>query len=212
METKNELWYQLSNESERAHRAFQTFLSLPRNDRTVIEAYRSHVGNPEAAKPSDTWTKWSRTFAWSERAAAYDAHLDRIRERGIEKATGEEAKRQAREVEKARGRYNELMTLGYERAMEWLEDEDWVRSNLRSSDVLNIIRLHLDAVKAFDVVRDSTGEDDWTEEDEARMDEIVKEIEARPYVEHPDLGLEDWEGSEEGSGENHLEQSEDEEP
>jgi hypothetical protein len=45
-----------------------------------------------------------------------------------------------------------------------------------------------------------------------RMDEIVKEIEARPYVEHPDLGLEDWEGSEEGSGENHLEQSEDEEP
>lgn len=55
-------------------------------------------------------------------------------------------------------------------------------------------------------------EDDWTEEDEARMDEIVKEIEARPYLEHPDLGLEDREGSEEGSGADRSEESEGEEP
>ena len=34
----------------------------------------------------------------------------------------EQAARQAREVEKIRGRYNELMTLGYVQAVEWLEN------------------------------------------------------------------------------------------
>jgi hypothetical protein len=52
----------------------------------------------------------------------------------------EEAERQAREVETARGRYNELMTLGYERAVEWVEDAQ--RSDIRSQDVIQIIRLY----------------------------------------------------------------------
>src|SRR5215213_11679605 len=166
---KRELWDQLSNESERAHRAFQTFLSLPSKDRTVIEAFRSHVGNREAAKPSDTWARWSRDFAWAERASAYDAYLESLRREAYERAIKEEAERQAREIEKLRGRYNELLAVAYHRAMEALEDDYWVRDNLRSSDVLNITRLHLDAVKALEVDRESKVEDCWTEEDEARM-------------------------------------------
>ena len=102
------------------------------------------------------------------------------------------------------------MTLGYVQAAEWLENAQ--PSDLRAQDVLSIIRLHMDAVKAFEVDRESKDEDDWTEEDEARMDEIVKEIDARPYLEHPDLGLEDWEGSEEGSGEDRSEEGGGEEP
>jgi hypothetical protein len=205
---KRELWDQLSNESERAHRAFQTFLSFPSNDRTVIGAYRSHVGNPEAVKVSDTWARWSRDFAWTERASAYDAYLESLRREAYERAIEEEAAHQAREVEQIRGRMNELMTVAYHRAMECLEDEDWVRDNLRSSDVLKIIGLHMDYVKAFEVDRASTDEDDWSEEDLAAGEQIVKEIEARRYLEHPDLGLEDREGSEEGSDEDHSEESE----
>jgi hypothetical protein len=91
------------------------------------------------------------------------------------------------------------MTMAYDRAVEWLENAQ--PSDFRAQDVMRIIGLHLDYVKALEVDRESTDEDDWTEEDEARMDEIMKEIEARSYPEHPDLGLEDWEGSEEGSGE-----------
>ena len=209
---KRELWDQLSNESERAHRAFQTFLSLPSNDRTVIGAYRSHVGDEKAAKVSDTWARWSRDFAWAERASAYDAYLEGLRREAYEQAIQEEAERQAREVEKTIGRMNELMTVAYDRAMECLEDEDWLRDNLRSSDVLKIIGLHLDAVKAFEVDQESKDEGDWSEEDEARMDEIIREIEARRDLEHPDLGEVDWEGSEEGSGEDCSEDSEGEEP
>ncbi len=51
---KRELWDRLENEPERAYRAFECFLSLPSDHRTVVEAYRGHVGNPEAVKPSDT--------------------------------------------------------------------------------------------------------------------------------------------------------------
>ena len=193
--SSEQLWHRLENEPRRAFEAFQTFLSLPNGARTIVEAYRSHVDNPQATKASDTWAKWTRTFAWSERAAAYDAHLDRIRERSIEKATEEEAKRQTREAERTRYRYNVLMTAAYHRTMECLEDDDWVSSNLRASDVLNITRLYMGAVKAFEVDRESTVEDDW-EEDDAEFDEIVKEVDAQTDLERPDGEEEDGEDSE----------------
>ena len=206
---KRELWHQLSNESERAYRAFQTFLRLPSNDRTVIGAYRSHVGNRSAIKPSDTWARWSRDFAWAERASAYDAYLESLRREAYERAIQDEAAHQAREVEKIRGRMNELLAVAYHRAMECLEDDFWVRDNLRASDVLRIVDGHMHYLKIFDTVPESR-EDDW-EEDDAAGEQIVKEVDALPYLEHPDLGEEDGEGSEEGSGEDHSEDSEGEE-
>ena len=38
------------------------------------------------------------------------------------------------------------------------------------------MRLHMDYVKAFEVDRDSTDEDDWTEEGDAAIADIIKEI------------------------------------
>jgi len=146
---EKELWDRLENEPERAYRAFESFLSLPSGERTLLEAYKQHVGNPDAAKPSDTWSGWSSGFAWRERAAAYEDHLARLRREAYERAIEEEAGRQAREVEKARGRANELLTLSYERAMEWLENAQ--PSDLRFQDVVSIIRLHMDYLKAFPV-------------------------------------------------------------
>jgi hypothetical protein len=81
---KRELWDRLENEPERAYRAFECFLSLPSNERTLLAAYRQHVGNPEAVKPSDTWSKWASQFAWRERAAAYDDHLASLRREAYE--------------------------------------------------------------------------------------------------------------------------------
>src|SRR5918995_5151989 len=109
---KRELWDRLENEPERAYRAFESFLSLPSGERTLLEAYRQHVGNPDAAKPSDTWSRWSGDFAWRERAMAYDDHLASLRRDAYERAIEEEAGRYAREVERARYRCNELLTLG----------------------------------------------------------------------------------------------------
>jgi hypothetical protein len=172
---KRELWDRLENEPERAYRAFECFLGLPGGERTLLGAYRQHVSNPDAAKPSDTWSGWSNAFAWRERAAAYDDHLASLRREAGERAIGEEAARQAREVEKARYRSNELLTLGYERAMVWLEDAE--RSDIRFNDVLNLTRLYMDYLKTFDTKPESRDEDDW-EEDDTEFEEIIKEIEA----------------------------------
>jgi hypothetical protein len=70
----------------------------------------------------------------------------------------------------------------------------------------------MDYLKAFDVDREPKAEDDWSEEDLAAGEQIIKEIEARRNLEHPDLGQEDWEGSEEGFGEDRSEEGEGEEP
>jgi hypothetical protein len=189
---KTELWERLENEPERAYRAFEAFLSLPGRERTLLEAYRQHVGNPDAVKPSDTWSRWSSQFAWRERAAAYDDHLASVRREAHEQVIKEEAARQAREVERTRYRYNELMTLGYVQAAEWLENAQ--RSDLRGQDVLNIIRLHMDAVGAFGV-QEPRDEDDWTEEDEAAIEQILKEIDSSTDLERPDGEEEDGEDS-----------------
>jgi hypothetical protein len=68
------------------------------------------------------------------------------------------------------------MTLGYERAVEWLEETQ--RSDLRAQDVLAIIQLHMDDQKAFGVKPEPRDEDDWTEEDEAEVEWIIKEVDA----------------------------------
>src|SRR5215211_4503673 len=110
MDTKKELWDRLENESERAYRAFECFLSLPSGDRTLVAAYRRFVGNPNASKPSDTWVAWAHRYAWKERAGAFDAHVDRIRRDAMEEAIEQEAAEQARQAERARYHLSELLT------------------------------------------------------------------------------------------------------
>jgi hypothetical protein len=199
-----ELWERLEYESERAYRAFESFLTLPSGERTLTAAYQHHVGSP-AAKPSDTWTRWSSSFAWRERAAAYDDHMASKRREAYERGIEEEAERQGALAERNRNRMNELMTLGYEPAMEWFENTQ--PSDLRAQDVMQIIRLHMDYLKAFDVDRESKNEADWTDEDDAEFDAIVKEVDALTDLERPEYE----EGDGESSGEDHSEESEGEE-
>src|SRR5215208_3402382 len=185
IEKKKELWDRLENEPERAYRAFESYRNLPSAERRLIEAYRQHVGNRDAVKPSDTWSRWSSEFAWRERAAAHDDHLASVRREAHEQVIKEEAARQAREVERTRYRYSELMTIDYMQAMEWLETAQ--RSDLRGQDVLKIIGLHLDAAKAFEADRERPYEADWSEEDLAAGEQIIKEIEEREYPEEEDM-------------------------
>ena len=87
-------------------------------------------------------------------------------------------------------------TLSYERAVEWLENAQ--PSDLRAQDVLAIMRLHMDYVKAFGVEEETSNEDDWTEEDDAAIADIIKEIDARAEEE-----------AEEGSEEDDVEEEQD---
>src|SRR5215217_8013833 len=174
---KKELWDRLDNEPERAYRAFESFLVLPSSERTLLEAYRRHVGNPDAAKPSDTWSGWSNSFAWRERVRAYDDHLASLRREAYERVIEVEAACQARDVEKVRGQCSELLMLAHVRAMEFLEALDV--SEMRMSEAIQFIRLQMDFAKTFAVEPESSPDDDWTEEDDAELERIAKEIKAR---------------------------------
>jgi hypothetical protein len=190
MDTENrELWDRLENEPERAYRAFESYRSLPSGERTLIAAYRQHVGNPQAVKPSDTWSRWSREFAWRERAGAYDAHIDRLREKSMEKVIQQQAEEQARQAERMRGRFNELMTIAYDRAFDYLESEDFVQQ-MRPQDVINIMKLHFEVTqKMGDTNTQSTDSVvDWSEDEQRELDAIVGEIDAEEAQEEPEEG------------------------
>jgi hypothetical protein len=196
IEKKRELWDRLENEPERAYRAFESYRNLPSGERTLIEAYRQHVGNPHAAKPSDTWSRWSREFAWRERAAAYDAHIDRLREKSMEKVIQQEAEEQARQLERMRGRFNELMTITYEKVIEYLESEDFVQQ-MRPQDVINIMKLHFEVTQKLRDTNTQTPDSvvDWSEDEQREIDAILDEIDADEAHEERESGSD---GGEEG--------------
>ena len=74
--------------------------------------------------------------------------------------------------------------------------------------MIQIIRLHMDYLKAFAVEPEPRDEDDWTEEDEADMERIVKEIDALTDLERPDRG--ERRGKDRRMGEEDSEHAEDE--
>jgi hypothetical protein len=171
---KRELWDRLTTESERAHHAFQCFLNLPSGERTLLAAYKQHVDNPSARKPSDTWSRWSSEFAWRERARAYDHHLELIRLEGQEEAIREESKFQTRQTEQLRNRMFEVMSLGYNAIVEWFEDPEWTKDNLRSSDVVRMMALTVEAADKFGTAPEKSGEladGDWDESELAELED-----------------------------------------
>ena len=173
---KKELWDRLENEPERAYRAFESYLRLPSGERTILTAYRSQVGNPEASKPSDTWSRWSSQYAWRERAAAYDDHMTSKRLKAYERGVEDEAERQGVEAERVRHRMYELLTHSYVKSMEWFENVQ--ASDLRTQDAIQIIKLHMEAAKTFRVTEVPRQEEGWTEEEDAELNRVVKEMEA----------------------------------
>jgi hypothetical protein len=184
---QRELWDRLTTESERAYRAFESFLGRPSGERTLLGAYRLHVGNPDAVKPSDTWSRWSSEFAWRERAAAYDDHMANKRREAYERGVEEEAERQGALAERTRGRMFELLTLSYDAVMSWFEDSEWTKDNLRSGDVVKIMALHLDAAEKFGALKadDEAKPGDWDESKlekdakaDAEVDRILADVEA----------------------------------
>src|SRR5918992_4314844 len=110
-ESREQLWHRLDNESGRAYEAFKVYMYLPPAERSVVRAWREWSGNPDAKREPPFFYNWVRDFAWSERARAHDHHLELIRERGMEKAIEEEATEQARQVERVRNRFHELLAV-----------------------------------------------------------------------------------------------------
>jgi hypothetical protein len=181
MDTKRspEVWDRLSNESGRSYEAFKVYMYMSPAERSVVGAWREWTENPEAARPSPFFEEWAREYAWSERARAHDHHLELIRERGMEKAIEEESAKQARQAERVRGRFYELMAITYERSISYLEDDSFVEQ-LRPADVVQILKVHLEAIqKLGDPASQAPASGvDWSEDEQRELDRILDEIDA----------------------------------
>ena len=196
---KRELWDSLDSEPSRAYEAFQTYLSLPSGDRTLVAAYRHYVDNPNALKASDTWVAWAHRYAWKDRAKAYDSHIDRIRRKGMEEAIEQAAAEQARQAERARYHLNDLLTNYHAKTMDFLEQMD--PADMRFSDAVQVARLHIEHVDKFGSGEEGVREDDWTEEDDAELDEIWEKIQVRKDAEEGAQGPDEQDSESDGSNE-----------
>ena len=70
--------------------------------------------------------------------------------------------------------------------MRWFEEVG--ASGMRASDAIQVIRLHMDYVKAVEAAAQTRVEDDWTEEDDAEFANLIEEIEEQ---EDPEEGSEE---------------------
>lgn len=113
-------WDRQQGESTQAFEAFRIFRNMGAG-RTIEKSYRAAKGLREGIRTSipGCWLRWSTTYSWVLRAAAYDDHMERIRQREREQqAAMEEAhraelrrhhlEREMRSVEKLFGKFDEL--------------------------------------------------------------------------------------------------------
>lgn len=172
-----QLWEQLDNETDAQYAGFRCFYLLDRRDRKPVNAYRAYSGYKNAKQALGYFTEWAEQFAWIERAHARDRHLDQVHLKGVEKAIEQQAIEEHSRREEVRGRLHEMLSLGYVRALEHLEQ--LTGGAMRTQDAVAIIKLHLETAREFGI-EDEAGaaQDDWTEEDDREYSEIVEELHA----------------------------------
>ena len=73
-------WDQREGETARAFEAFRTFRDLDPGARTIRAACEAKHGAKATPSRVKTWQQWHKRNDWSERARAYDAHLDALRQ------------------------------------------------------------------------------------------------------------------------------------
>ncbi len=183
-------WDPRPGESDRAYHAFECYLLMPPEERTLEEAYRLHTDNPNAAAPSDTCKGWARRHDWKGRASAYDDHVRRLRREAHEKGMVEEAEKQGQEMERLRSDMLELAWRTHEKAMEIFE-QPLDSANFNMGHAVQMTKLVLEVYK---LMRDEAeeappAEDEWGEIDDEFLKEFIDKMaqeEADGKAEHAD--------------------------
>ena len=73
-------WSQQPGETPEAYAAFRAYLELGPGNRSIAEAYRRLKGVGPDAKTPGYFGRWSSQWNWRQRAADWDAHVDRLSE------------------------------------------------------------------------------------------------------------------------------------
>jgi hypothetical protein len=110
IENEKREWFRLPDEPQRAYEAFQWYLLLPAESRSIEVAYNTSQPHSEGTKKAPgSWKAYSIKHQWVERALAYDDHLTArqffLQDEGLRKFAEARAKRaeylEAKEAEMA---------------------------------------------------------------------------------------------------------------
>jgi len=122
--------------------------------RELRAVYRQATGKPEARQASGTWLKWARQWRWKERALAYDADLEAIRQTAQQTAVAKVAAEQAEKREITAQRVlEETANLAFSRiteVMQWENEEGLIDSDKLPDHVAA-------AIESVEIVKDKDG-------------------------------------------------------
>lgn len=82
-------WEIQDDEPARAYAAFLAYRDLG-PDRTIRGAYRQHSGNAGATFTAGFFSQWAKQYEWERRARAWDGHVEKRRQQGIDRTAEEQ--------------------------------------------------------------------------------------------------------------------------
>lgn len=172
-------WERRREEPPKAYYAFQCYLELPPEKRTLKEAYRLHTGNHNAAGPSDNFRGWAKRHDWSERAEAWDDAKAKARRDGELAGIEKQWERMAAKVEREMLQTFELSERLYEKAQAILEQE-LTKENYSMAHAVQMAKFELEFIKVIyeKMESEKSEESVWGEVDDERVAQIVEDLRA----------------------------------
>jgi hypothetical protein len=133
-----ESWERLTGESAAAYTAFCAFRDYG-PERNIRRAVEGHFRKAECPYPLDTfiakkyrmWRNWSTAFRWRERAADYDAWLDKLKQTEVRKAIEAQGEAQREALSKMLAKASKGVDLTDPAGMKAETIRDWLETSIR---------------------------------------------------------------------------------
>jgi hypothetical protein len=174
-------WERRPDEEPHQYQAFEIYMNLPPEKRSLKQAYRLYIDNPDAAGPSDNFKGWAKRYNWKVRATAWDDAKAHARYEAQICGVENQWEKMAAEREQAHANVIELTNLAYDKAREIYEKEldkdnySMGHAVQMSKFVLECYRMLLELEK----IHAAHAKDEWTEEDDREMAELMERFEAQ---------------------------------
>jgi len=173
-------WERRPDEEPHQYQAFEIYANLPPGERSLKQAYRLYIDNPDAAGPSDNFKGWAKRHNWKVRATAWDDAKAHARYEGQIRGVEDQWEKIAAARERANDKVIDLVERAYDKACEIYEQE-LTKDNYSMAHAVQMTKVVFEGFKILqeqEKIYKEAGEGRWTEEDEREMARILDEIDS----------------------------------
>jgi hypothetical protein len=178
-ETRLYPWEQRDDETERQFYAFTCFRDIPPFKRTIMAAYRTYTGEPDASQAPGWFCQLAKQFNWHERVREFDRYLDRkMTEKRVD-AYLEKAEEQGKDMAVVDFYYLDAMNNAHNTLVEWSE-KDEVRHGALPRDYNSLLGRIIEGASLAHKIRSARDPDDFGDPtagmSDAELEETVRLI------------------------------------